>query len=961
MILKSLEINNIASIVEAKIDFTAKPLKDADLFLITGTTGAGKTTILDAICLALFATTPRLQTAPRKTLTFGQDSLLATDPRNLMRRGTGEAGVVLLFEGQDGHSYEARWHVQRGERKNVSAKLSNFTWSVVDLDNQVRREASNGNQYADVGNVIRAAIGLEFSEFCRTTMLAQGEFTRFLSSSADEKSAILEKITDTSIYTAIGQQIFRIVAEKRKAYSDEKDRLDAIVLLTAEERETHERLRSSLKERMNRIPTEQEALRERIAWVITEAADKKAVEEAKDNLRKAQSALASPEAVQMTEQVNHWLATVSLRQKLSELNRLRAERGGCAKQLVGLTPVYIKAAAGADWLYRHLTEKWGEYRRLRPEYIRLRKEIAALQAELEQIDLTGLLAEQKLLSERKNSREKLDTLNKEISRLTSSTVERQMLLRDKQIQLDREKQQLERLRIEKEQWAKTLDKFAVQMRVFLHSHLGSDDCVCPVCRQKVSSLCEDSELSSEAALLEKKFAEQSRLLNDEESGLEVGFRSLSATQAVELKQLADSSDTLSRLFSAEEQQMLLTLNIADVDLRIAEISRLFLRAGQLRTAIEKKTNELPDLDLLRTSFHTGLITYKSVCAIRRKVEAACPKWIGQALSPEEDRFLTDSWLQLAGVEQLRKQIEDADEAIRHLEREFSSDLSLTSFSEAYLHQLSGISQEDFSAMQNTVKAREKALDDADTTLRNALALQATHQKPASARPDDTESSLRLLIEALDKEQTEVTRRHTLTEKTLENDDAERLRKADTDSLLRLKTESERWTAFGLYFTDRNGDGRFLRNKVQCYVLSGLLRAANKHLHEMEPRYELERIGDSLELQLVDKQLADSTRGTISISGGESFLVSLSLALALADFGGNIGVNTLFIDEGFGTLSGTKLQASINMLQQVHSRSGRKVGIISHREEVKESIPVQIVVDKPEGSSEGKVSVCRVGI
>ena len=91
-----------------------------------------------------------------------------------------------------------------------------------------------------------------------------------------------------------------------------------------------------------------------------------------------------------------------------------------------------------------------------------------------------------------------------------------------------------------------------------------------------------------------------------------------------------------------------------------------------------------------------------------------------------------------------------------------------------------------------------------------------------------------------------------------------------------------------------------------------------------------------------------TRAASTISGGESFLVSLSLALALSDIGQRLSVDTLFIDEGFGTLSGEPLQNAINTLHALHTQAGRHVGIISHVEELKERIPIQIQVNQ-EGS------------
>ena len=138
-----------------------------------------------------------------------------------------------------------------------------------------------------------------------------------------------------------------------------------------------------------------------------------------------------------------------------------------------------------------------------------------------------------------------------------------------------------------------------------------------------------------------------------------------------------------------------------------------------------------------------------------------------------------------------------------------------------------------------------------------------------------------------------------------------------------------------------------------------MQSANHHLKNMAPRYRILVNPGTLNLKLEDKYNGYSTRSTNSISGGESFLVSLALALALADFGQHLGVSMLFIDEGFGTLSGEALQSAINTLKTLHSDSGRQVGIISHREEIRESIPTQIKVNLTAGTSASTVETVSI--
>ena len=118
MKLQKLTIHNIASIEDATIDFEAQPLANSEVFLITGKTGSGKSTILDAICLALFADTPRLDgTKMQGDTKDGNADVTIKDPRQLMRRNTGEAFVSLTFTGSNGIHYEATWGIARAYKK----------------------------------------------------------------------------------------------------------------------------------------------------------------------------------------------------------------------------------------------------------------------------------------------------------------------------------------------------------------------------------------------------------------------------------------------------------------------------------------------------------------------------------------------------------------------------------------------------------------------------------------------------------------------------------------------------------------------------------------------------------------------------------------------------------------------------------------------------------------------------
>nr|MDE6512970.1 SMC family ATPase [Muribaculaceae bacterium] len=172
MKLISLSINNIASIPSAFIDFTAEPLASAPVYLISGNTGAGKSTILDSICLALYANTPRLQRlaeAGHKSVET-EDGNKYTDSRAMARLDAVQASAELCFIGNDGVRYKATWATARPYKKADRP----FRAHTHTLEFTVNGNTTVLEKVAQVREQVERAVGLDFKKFCRTTMLAQG-------------------------------------------------------------------------------------------------------------------------------------------------------------------------------------------------------------------------------------------------------------------------------------------------------------------------------------------------------------------------------------------------------------------------------------------------------------------------------------------------------------------------------------------------------------------------------------------------------------------------------------------------------------------------------------------------------------------------------------------------------------------------------------------------------------------
>ena len=155
----------------------------------------------------------------------------------------------------------------------------------------------------------------------------------------------------------------------------------------------------------------------------------------------------------------------------------------------------------------------------------------------------------------------------------------------------------------------------------------------------------------------------------------------------------------------------------------------------------------------------------------------------------------------------------------------------------------------------------------------------------------------------------------------------------------------------------SADGRTLRKIAQSYLLGELLGSANGYLRQFNDRYELETNPGTLTILVRDLLQGDRTAVT-TLSGGESFMVSLALALALSSMSGKVfNVDTIFIDEGFGSLSAGYLDNVMETLNRPYDMGGRRVGIISHVEMLKERITTQIQVERdPKDNTVSRIRV-----
>ena len=243
MKILKLRLENLNSLYGRwELDFSSAEYAGNGLFAIVGSTGAGKSTILDAVSLALYGRTPRL-------------NVVSANNNEIMSRGTGECFAEAVFEiGQE--VYVACWS-QRRARKKADGKLQPNQHK---LDNLTTSKAVSG-KVNQTRKMIEELTGMNFEQFTRSILLAQGEFSKFLKASTGERSEILEKITNTEEYSYISKSVHERLREEENKLLELEAGLAGVKLLRDEELAELNVELEDLQSADNRYRTQEEDLR----------------------------------------------------------------------------------------------------------------------------------------------------------------------------------------------------------------------------------------------------------------------------------------------------------------------------------------------------------------------------------------------------------------------------------------------------------------------------------------------------------------------------------------------------------------------------------------------------------------------------------------------------------------------------------------------------------------------------
>lgn len=924
MKLKSLTIHNIASIADATIDFVDGPLARAGIFLINGPTGAGKSTILDAICLALYGQTPRLQAAPgnnRKEIEI-PDEVKAGDSRQMLRRGTGEGFVRLAFTGTNGRDYEAEWSVQRA-RKKVEGKLQPDSMRLTRLDDGVTFDKKK-----KVQPEVLAATGLDFNQFCRTVMLPQGAFTQFLNAKDNDKAELLEKITRVDIYSRISRSIYERWQKENDAYL--AARLDADrVAGMSEEDESQCRRELAVAEAESREARELKAiLKEHIDHIARLGEIDRLIEAAQTEVALAATAAADPSVASREAIVKRWEESVDARSALVQADEARAKGSAARNDLDALAPVIAACAEEVEKKESALTS-------LRNEVAALRRDVEASSPRLSALSNVSEIAS--TAARIATDEQTAAALDKEIASARERLANHTSALEAASAELVKLEAEAAAAEKAEEAVKDTMDRFAVNMR-----HKLTVGCQCPVCRQTVATL-PPTEESIRAVVegLHRDAVEARRRATDKARDKHQTEDDISR----ENNTITSTSDRLAKLRmkidKSREKLDLILRPLAEAGIYTPgeDIAALGRRLDEERKALSERQ--------LRLTRQEGKLK-KDESEVERarhdidEIRAALPKDYVSAEArrgPAPDLVKTRNAVASAALT-IKTSGEDAAAA----------DLTVNTFLADLEKNFTLVELRDLNSHSASfIQSERKALGDITYNVkasRRSLAERLLDRRREAHRdlkplPEGEGTLDERLARASDAENTTTERLASLRARILQNEANKQLKTKLEAEANRLKKISDRWSSLNIMFGSSSGDK--MRAIAQSFVLRALVDRANGYMATLNPRYRLMVHPGTFTILVEDAGQGLAVRPVSTVSGGESFLVSLALALALSDIGGTIGVDILFIDEGFGTLSGEALEMAMATLATLRANANRRVGIISHVEALRERIPTQITV------------------
>ncbi len=995
MKIEKLNFCNINSLAgEFEVDFLHPELAGPGIFVITGPTGSGKSSILDAISFALYGRSPR-------------QVRFQPDENEIMTHGADACSATVQYE-QGGVHYRST--VSQARSKRGSNPFGLVKYSLYRLNEQKEWELM-ANKKGDFERLTEQITGLSFENFTRCMLLAQGDFAVFLKAGEKERAEILSTITGTEIYSRIGDIAHSHVA-------DVQHKIDALQSLP----EMEEEQRSKLEQARDEAEAKQKELEEILTrvkscrnWLQEVDKKKKTVEREQE---KARNAAQEWEEFKRTEAVNLSRAEAALAVKPAALalhtaaENLRKHtadvettQGDChkVKKVLG-----EKKTAAENALQQQLVEA----PTLEAALASVREQMRPQEAELTLLKNTAVSTEkeaaeksgelEKAENALKSLQQKVEKLNKELENLRSEQQknsceaawnERLPLLQARledwqkapraavklppheqleaeklamQQQVPAEEQRLENLRDIAELLRRQLGIEEQLAALYLDFREGRLE-RCPCCGSSVPGE-RRAVLNEEVQAAEDRVKSAEKELKNARARLEkleqlhrASLLRCAFCEALgqEVADLPAAQKLVQELSRRRDEYQALCIKLAECEKKYhrfsAQLQADSARVEELRKTAAEHTKKWQDAaELYNTGSQSFALRWGAgnTAEALEKQHVAALKKLSDAVQDAESA-LRKQQLLATGAEsklsELERQFPAISAAYQNCEANFTKLLAEHHFAD----------KADYESAESLVQllpqlreAHRRLAEAAGTTagveknVVEELNLLLAESPLQEGETEETLAQQEAGFQALQAQNRELL--DTLLGELRADDLAHAANKETAALKKQLEIERDRHALLKKVLGDtRDGFRKF----AQQITFDMLLRRANAELRHLTERYELRRRttqDDPLGLVVIDHELGIAEgRSASNLSGGESFLVSLALALGLSHMAGTTRIDSLFLDEGFGTLDADTLQHVLTSLQKLRA-NGKMIGIISHVPALSDRIPARIQVSPRRG-------------
>ncbi len=1063
--LRFLNLNSLYG--EWEIDFTSPEYVSNGIFAITGATGAGKSTILDAICLALYGSTPRL-------------NIISKSTNEIMSRKTGECFAEVTFRVNTG-LYTCHWSQHRA-RKSSDGKLSDSKHEISDTNTG----KVLANKKRDVSNLVIEKSGMDLDRFTRSILLAQGSFSAFLKATADERAPILEQITGTEIYSDISKKIherqrlesdkYSILVAETEGITFLSDEVETQLKVELNQANTSEKVCSDKNTQLNNfilwknrilnLEKECEHLSQSHKTILVDIDNFKPRREFLNKAIKA-GELDGDYAIfnnlfdiqikekEILSSIGLELPLILKDQKQSEEKYKESE-----SKLLQLKDFYtkeqdlIKRVREMDYDIHQRTllmdERNSDFNINIKNVEVIEGQISKLQEKRLNVEKESLVINEYLENNRNSSelvlglsglKHRLEIYKNDIDKLYFKEID--VKNQDKKItELEQDKVLVEKshgsiikdrdtsilnIKDENKNLIKLLNgRLLREYRAELKSLIKEkgllvkissleeerknlrSDIACPLCGSKdhpyakgysvnldeadvkiktlenLISQVEESEFRIKE--LEKKDSQINKLVTESEKslftiGLELdeAYKNINRLKE-EFKELSKESEAVKE--SLELSITKYTIEEIDFD----DIDNLIILLDKKSNLWLEYSNKSEGLISNLKEFESSIKRFQDDLEIK-KIEIKSNKIKMEDIKSQFD-LSVKTRKELYGVKDPEVQEQRLNAEIKSFEGDIKS---LRIVNEQLTHKFVELNTRNES-LKSSINIRDKKLEELD------LKLQTSYKKLGFVDKVDflkhrisrkERDSLLNRVGELDSSLSSIIARKRDRELNLENELDKKLTERDLpelkedlnssikeskifgekigamkqqlqnnfDSMLKIKekeekikaqkVECENWQK--LHSLIGSADGKRFRNFAQGLTFEQMVFFANRELVKLSDRYLLIRDKDSpLELNVIDNYQAGEIRSTKNLSGGESFIISLSLALGLSRMASNkVRVDSLFLDEGFGTLDEEALETALDTLSGLH-QDGKLIGVISHIPALKKRILTQINIRKNAG-------------